>query len=394
MRHFLILLFVRLAGPALAQTRIDAVRAYLDADDSAGLDEMLAEAHRRSVAGEIPLKDLREAYTAFQVSDPRTDAFVEAWVAARPQSPYALTARARLQIEDGRRIRGTRVSAHVLPESMARMHARLDAAQRDAETAYHLAPDFVSASDALFDLALTNPGIDAAGLLDAVMARIPSRDSLLLAGLGFAPKWGGSLTALQALCTAHAGQVPDAEGYTPEICLADQIFWSATRGQALDWAFEILTDSGNPVLAYGYTRIDYLDGRPDLRAYPYLLDRISEPGNRELELAELLNRFPSQLSYDARKRIGTVRDNAMAWARTELHYDPANRELIELVLRSEQERMHGLLPRPLVDGFWRPYLRRYPGDADAWAALADTRPDRVGLEMPAEAPLYLHNAVA
>jgi hypothetical protein len=222
----------------------DGIQPLLDAAH-AGDDDQVEALVRE--AEDLRLQ--RDLVWALGASHPDTRAFVERWVEAEPDNAVALTALAWAQYRSGFVARGEAGTDHTWPASMAAARARFDDAFALAERAAAADPAFLPASNAVMVTAMVSGNLgripdEARRILDLR----PNRHSLVAAARSLAPQWGGSMAAVEELCTTYADKATDAPGFTPEMCMTQAIFDGNFSGRPLDWAKERLSEQiDNPL---------------------------------------------------------------------------------------------------------------------------------------------------
>ena len=127
MRMVLAMIALVWALPAMAQpVRVADLRAQAMAGDMAAVGESLARHQAAFVAGDIDSDQARAPYALFHTTHPQIIAFTDDWLAARPASPYALTARAWVLNRMGWLVRGEKSGRDTHPQAFAEhraMHA-------------------------------------------------------------------------------------------------------------------------------------------------------------------------------------------------------------------------------------------------------------------------------
>jgi hypothetical protein len=249
MRFFSVVLMLLMA-PAWADTASERIhdkafedaRAMIYAHDIDGFRAAVIAAHAADLAAR-GAQDLQRAWFGpFGVTDPRVAAFTADWLAAEPDSPYALTARVWYLRAMGWAMRGNdlpRFTWYQAMDEMAEMHGE---AMEMALRASTLAPDMVAASDAVIRMGQTFGMADMAKAeLARIMAIAPNHGSLLRAANSLSPKWGGSVAAVAQACEDYATLLPDVEGYTGDICLVEMFVAAPVDGPPRTWAWDMLT---------------------------------------------------------------------------------------------------------------------------------------------------------
>lgn len=212
------------------------------------IETLLSSAHAGDFAGvEAQIRDApdrtaqRDLVWALAATDPATVDFTKAWVAAAPDNPTALTARAWSLYWAASKIRGERIRRHTWPPLLEEAGQMYREALSLAERATGLDPRFLPASDAVILLGVvTGRGEASLVELERIMALDPNRHSLVLTASNLTPAWGGSIELMEALCSYFAPQVADVPDYTSDICLAQSILRGQVWGERKDWAIMVV----------------------------------------------------------------------------------------------------------------------------------------------------------
>lgn len=163
--------------------------------DAGKIDEL--DAYVRRVEAEHARKvDASEEIHYFfdQFAVEGADAFTDAWLKARPDSPYALTARANFLSGAARRVRGGAYASETLRENMRQMTAYYDQALPLYRKAVQGAPGLIEAWNGMLSLAyrdsrgdLEMEAFNAANAIDP-----GCQDLVDIRMTSLQPRWGGS----------------------------------------------------------------------------------------------------------------------------------------------------------------------------------------------------------
>ncbi len=223
------------------------------AGDIDGVEQALRQAHQETLDGTLTFEELRELNNILIVSHPDVLDFVEDWMEAYPDSPYAKTLHVFHTRDIAWAIRTIAVARRVSPEVMQTFRAMQDQGMDLALSAYAMAPDYVPASDAVLLHNFTTKRLSPSEHLDiltAVMEATPNRGSLARASILASRKWGGpGYSALIGLCDQYAAKVTDIENYTPEVCSIDLIHYYPPTDQGRAYSYDLLEDHDHPYLA-------------------------------------------------------------------------------------------------------------------------------------------------
>ncbi len=197
-------------------------------------------------------------------SHPDTVRFVRDWVKAEPENPVALTASAWSLYRTGFIERGDAPARYTWPASLDAARAMFREAFLLADEAILLEPDFLPASNAVMETGRVTGNQDRLiAELHRILAIKPNRESLIVAARSLFPHWGGSLPAVEGLCTRYAEVLPDAPGFTVEMCLVQATLESGFQGEVRHWARDRLVDYfDNPLFERHIIREAEKDGLP------------------------------------------------------------------------------------------------------------------------------------
>lgn len=203
----------------------------------------------RAALADTDLAKQRDAFDAFQTSDPVVGDFSAALLDETPDDPKAMTARGWYLLVTGWTMRGNMMGRDVFPEAAQRMdemHAEADAL---AQAALAADPTLVSASDLLMSVSRTTRQTEIVpDEVQRVMALAPNRKSMMIAALALAPQWGGSEDYGIRLCDLFAAKITDVPGYTVEICQIDVVFAARYGWESQQKALEKIGKLDHPVL--------------------------------------------------------------------------------------------------------------------------------------------------
>jgi tetratricopeptide (TPR) repeat protein len=179
-------------------TAYPIAQGWLERGDYAALDsdlQRIHEAYRASHACEHYATNLFEFLRNLDLG------LLDRWVAARPDSWAAVTARAGKWISIGYERRGTRFAKDVTEQEWAGMRDALARAAPDLQHAVQLQPDgFMAYAEAIRLFQLSGGERDWRPWLDAALVRDPANLTVRrYAVRSLVPSWGGSLAAMQAL---------------------------------------------------------------------------------------------------------------------------------------------------------------------------------------------------
>ena len=179
-------------------TPLSDVRGWLERQDYAALDAEISRAHgayRQTSACEHFISNTFEFLVSLDFAQ------LDRWVAARPDSWAALTARANKWINLGYERRGWAFAKDVTEEQWAGMRDAFARATSDLDRAVKLEPDgFMAYGEAIRLLQASGGELEWRPWLDALLARDPANDHVRRVAMdALTPQWGGSLAATRAV---------------------------------------------------------------------------------------------------------------------------------------------------------------------------------------------------
>lgn len=365
----LLVVLCMLGTTAQAGALEDEVRAALGAEDYAGLEVLLADAHAEALAAR-DFSSLRRLYgDLFVTANRERFATTETWLEAYPASPYAATALAWSHHHRSFLLRGERSLRATSREAIAAYKAERNAARALNDIALAETDDFMPALDlALLLLVDTPADSDAIKPLVAHALEIaPSRRSLQLARAALSFNWGGTLEDNIDLCVSLAQKVP---GYDAELCLIELAFENKATGALREAALAALDTRDEPFL--DYARLDaYLRewrGRPEAPEEAQRIHRASLDGNIDVPAFEQ-NLEQIVATFGLTFYWVEVRDAPLDVLRTRLADDPQNYRLaIALIEELLDRRSHD---DPSVDmgevvALWPDMLALGAHEPDVW----------------------------
>lgn len=379
--RFILAFLIMLATPLWADDVTDKLsvdaRAMIYAGDIDGFRAAITAAHAADLAAKGDQNMQRALFGPFGVTDPRVAAFTADWLAAEPDSPYAMVGRAWHLRAMGWAMRGNdlpRFTWYQAMEQMGEMHGRaMELAMRASE----IAPDMVAASDAVIRMGQT---FGMAELAEEELARImaiaPNFGSLLRATNSMAPKWGGSVDAIARACEDYALLIPDVPGYTVDICLVEMFNENDLRDAPRTWAWDMLTrlpDHPHLINARTAKALDSWGLNPD-DTIP-ILEAFLERGGSEMTVVRLLDEMRAKQSWSAVTTYPDAVERALAIAQTDLEHDAGNPALVEHFF--EMRYQSTLTPQPENAeevAIVQRMLAIAPYNVDGWLRLAYTLP--------------------
>ncbi len=333
--RFILVILLLIAAPVWADDATDKLsadaRAMIYAGDIDGFRAAIIAAHAADLAAKGDQNTQRALYRAFTVTDPRVAAFTADWLAAEPDSPYALIARVWHLRAMGIAMRGSDLPRFTWYQAMDEMRTLHGEAMGMALRARDLAPDLVAASDAVIRLSQGFGMVDVAEEeLARIMAIAPNHGSLIRATNTLSPNWGGSVDAIARACEDYALLLPDVADYTVDICLVEMFdendlegapqFWSWNRLLELPAHPHLINARKSSVLgAFGGTTESNI---ADLEAY-------IANGGTETVVASRLDHLRAKQSWAAAATYPDAVERALATARADLAHDAGNPTLVE-----------------------------------------------------------------
>jgi hypothetical protein len=374
--RFILALLMLLATPLRADEATDALkaeaRAMIYAGDIDGFRTAIIAAHAADLTAKGDQNRQRALFGPFGVTDPRVAAFTADWLAAEPDSPYALTARAWYLRAMGWAVRGNDLPRYIWPAAMDEMAALHGEAMGMAFRARDLAPDMVAASDAVIRM---GQSFGMAELAEEELARImaiaPNHGSLIRASNSLDPRWGGSVDAIARACENYATLLPDVADYTVDICLVELFDENGLRGAPQTWSWNKLLElPDHPNLIFARKSM-VLGGRiPDPERSVAILDAYLARGGSATEIAPIYDSLRAKLDWAAVETQPEVMAAALAAATEDLIHDPGNPQLVEHYQEMAYRVPQDLQPDDAMQiAVLERMLQIAPYNVDGWTAL-------------------------
>jgi hypothetical protein len=400
MMRFILALLTMLATPLWADEVTDQLnaeaRAMIDAHDIDGFRSAITAAHADDLAARGDQNRQRALFGPFGVTDPRVAAFTADWLAAEPDSPYALTARVWYLRAMGWAVRGDdlpRFTWHQAMDEMGKLHG--DAMQM-ALRARDLATDLVAASDAVIRM---GQSFGMADLAEAELARImaiaPNHGSLQRAANSLSPKWGGSVDAIARTCEDYALLIPDVPGYTVDICLVELFNTAGVRGPAQAWGWQMLSElPDHPQLIYA-RMTKAVNNRGDTPERVAAFKAYLAAGGRDFRAAWHLDIDQAGIDPGAESVVPDFVAREVARLAEDLTHDAGNpslvRDYLDMVDRLDDADQSLAVPREQI---LRDLLAIAPHNVPAWAYLASMQARGGGVEGLRRYAPFAANAIA
>jgi hypothetical protein len=319
------------AGPAMAQTTPEELRAMAYAGDIEGAEAALAQAHQQTLDGTLAYDDLRALVSILIVTHPDVVDFVEDWRTAYPDSPYAKTLQVFHMRQAAWYVRGEDSARKTHPLALETFRMLQLEGMELALSAYRDAPDYILASDAVFAHQRTTRVLSNDELLEIlvdVMDITPSHGSLLRLMSVTQYNWnGGGHRVVVALCEMFADKITDVENYTPDVCSIEMIHAYPHSDEAAQYAYQLLDDHDHPLTDLVRVRRGMERQTEEDRAF--ILDYMSQPDFLDHEMAE---RFKYSFRNDDESEavMQSLDERLIAFATEELPHDPFNPDLMKI----------------------------------------------------------------
>ncbi|MFZ1338169.1 MAG: hypothetical protein WAS26_03860, partial [Paracoccaceae bacterium] len=325
------------------------------------------------------------AFGAFATAHPKAGEVSAALLAAHPDDPRAMVARGWYLQALGQVKRGGASIRSVNPAALDEMQALHAEAMQLALAAVKAAPEMVAASDLVLVLSRT---LGEGAIADAEFARImqvqPTRQSLLIASLSLAPRWGGPPGWSDRACEVWAAKVVDVADYTAEVCALDMLYsaWGNRDDQALAWDRLALQD--HPILDSGRLAHAQSGLAPTDEAIA-VLQRIKEAGEMNLWDARKLDALLGQSS--STERLGpaeaAVLPQELARSRAEADFNPGSSLWLEFymaVLYADMRENGTPWPADEIDRRYALVFQLAPYDFDTWMRYGQMQTDMLHLD--------------
>jgi hypothetical protein len=398
--RYILLVLMLMAAPVWAEDSddiaFDEARAMIYARDIDGFRAAITAAHAADLAEKGDQNRQRALFGPFGVTDPRVAAFTADWLAAEPDSPYALTARAWYLRAMGVAMRGSDLPRFTWPDAMDEMAELHGAAMEMAMRARDAAPDLVAASDAVIRVA---QAFGAADLAEEELARImaiaPNHGSLTRASNSMAPKWGGSVDAIVRSCEDYATLLPDVDDYTVDICLVEMITEAPVRGVPRDWVWDMLTQLPDHPNLLAARMEKAVGGHGSAQEKIAALEAYLDSGGTNFIATWHLDIERTSLDPNADGGLQTYVIREFAKVAEALSHNGGNPTLVEDYLDLASRLDDANQPEDLpIEKILHDLLAIAPYNANAWAELARRHAADGEVEHIRDAAPFASNAIA
>ncbi len=362
------------ASPAMATITAEGLRNLAYAGDVHTAETALTQAHRHSLDGTISFDDLRGIVSGLLTSHPDVNTFTADWLVAYPESPYAMAIRANQIVNAAWDVRGDKFVYQTHPIALSTFSGMQAQAMELARDAYALAPDFVPASDAIFNIQFAHKALSEAKyyeVLSDVMQATADYGSLQRAMRIHLAQWGGRGNAgILDDCAIYAPQVAIEAGFDADVCAADFIWQYGSRRDDNGLMVDVKNASDHPTLdkiRFGYDTHFTTD-----KSRRLLVEYLSRPDVTDYEVASRFYRNYQQ-DDESRSMLEALDERLQAQAEAALPHNPYSPKLIHVLTRSYQ---HFTLNKTVSPDRLRALRQRLvvarPFDPDAWSgAIAD-----------------------
>lgn len=252
-----VLVFILSSLSALAEsdnfdplTDKEVLRQAIYDNDISFVEAALAKSQEIFLAGDATGEDMRFLYQIFTTTNPKVISFVEGWLKAKPNSPYAHTAQAWIYFTAGWIIRGEKLARETYPEALNEFRILHHDAFLHAQEAYKADKRMIPASDALLRLAnSTGTKRQAYKVLFEVMHDDPNIGTLNRGLTMTMPGWGGSWRMAEDMCDFYGPMIKDSE-YDPVLYCKLYAGGELHAGERGDWVRATLKNTSIPSLDY------------------------------------------------------------------------------------------------------------------------------------------------
>lgn len=177
------------------------------------VERIMTQTRAQVQSGAATEDDLRRKFDPFSTTDPKIYDFVQDWMAAYPESPYARTANARIHATLGWNVRGTSAYRQTYPAAHEMYVALHEQAHADAMASWYADRGFLPAADTLQHLSVSLSFQETAfQMVRDIMAVTPNWGTLKRAIDMTDPDHGGTSERAEALCLFYGPKIPSASG--------------------------------------------------------------------------------------------------------------------------------------------------------------------------------------
>lgn len=355
LRFFITAVIALWVANATAQETLTPDRTRKMAQDSTlvAIEAAFNTHQKRFRNGEIGEGTYLAPYVAFKTTDPQMRAKVEAWLAAFPKSPHAMTAWASAEGHLGYIYRGEYYVEETPSAALAKASAKFGTAIQLYRAALEAEPSMLSAAYDLVGVAAFSGNRPQRTFALGIVDRWAERDQATLLGLIYNyPRWGGSWDQVDQFCRDRTA---DPKRLTYEQCMAV----AALDHGYVQEAWEILSEGPRDLFhRYGIQAlidIDNIDAAKELAEKHgamtrYFADRIYNRSGDASALKDLVER---NLKVDPLRPELLLAQSDLRWNSGDP--DGARRALDKAMLyglhdpRVRLQRLHRSLPEDRWD---------------------------------------------
>ena len=374
MRVLWALTFLFLPTLTSATPSWEDIRTLAYKNDVTAVENAMAQAHRMTLDGELTYDELRNLQKGFLTTHPHMIEFTSRWMQEYPFSPYAATVRAFQLNNAAWDMRGGGYVSETHPDALDAFYELREEGQRLARFAYTSARSYIPASDAFLVLEFANQSMADNELfaeVKRIMRETPNTGTLYRALRMGDPNWGGDgIRMVREYCANFASLISDIEGYTTDVCVADQIHWQGLQhDDYANFSYGVLERTNHPELEHVRRNLALERGTEADKIY--LLDWLSESDNYNYTVAR---KYADKFALDDRATevLQQMDQRLQDMALEALPHDPFSPKLIRILTR---ERPYYPRLRAAQHAEHVNYLKRLavskPYDEQTWMDIAN-----------------------
>lgn len=348
MKRQLVALWVLLASmiPAAAQTPLDEVRTLLDEKNITALDERIARLHAEAQVDKDGT-ELRDIYaTLFNTTHPERLETVDLWLEEKPDSAYALAAKAWASIKSVKMFASREYDSPGPPRDRVQLYVdALETALGLVEKTLAQSPDFVPSIDAwvlsrLFYFERPRSTERNDYIYATLMNASPNRDSVLRIIDAIDASFPVPFQEIVKACLRYA---PQARDYDTDLCATEAALRHHVDDDLKQQALTELDTRSEPYLDdLKLETVLFTRGFFNQERSAYFVDTLKTLHRNSLQDRSDLKRFTLHGRRIAsflkdRSYADATRASALAFIDRALHDDPMDRILLDQKIRLHLE---------------------------------------------------------
>ncbi|MEX0282939.1 MAG: DUF4034 domain-containing protein [Arenibacterium sp.] len=201
------------------------IREAIAANDVAQVEVYMSQPHKLWASGATDLEDMRAPFRVFRTANPSVVSFTEHWLEERPDSIYAMTARAMVLETIAWHFRGDKWVRETYQGVFGPFKNLLNEALTLSLNALDQDESFLPAADTLTRVATPLGQKELMfQAIDHIFTKQPNMETLSVAQNFISPGWNGTAAMNEYLCEIAAPLMPDGDVDPLRLCIVQFAF--------------------------------------------------------------------------------------------------------------------------------------------------------------------------